>query len=195
MAGNKVLKEYDVLRESITSCSRWTLSQNGEIIFCSDSITKWKGIHLHLRSADGTTILGTCKPKSTFGKTMLLFIGDPDRERFELASSELKCETFSQSKYSFTHLSRPYTWTRTHDKDIGGHRWGSKDYKLVDQTSGEVLAAWSNNNAMFSRNPEGKILFFKEMETELEILSLVAICRIEVFLRQQTAAAAVAASA
>lgn len=201
-ADTKVLKQYDILNENLTSGSKltlsqspkWTLSQNGQPVFRTECRTKWKGIYLHLMSADGTTTLATVKPKSTLGKAMFISLGDPDQEESKLAGHptlELKCETLSQSKYSFTHLSRPYTWTRTHNKDIGGHKWGNMDYKLVDQVSGEVLAVWSNlNEATWAkRNPEGRILFFTEMERELEMLSLAAICRIEVFQRQQTTAA------
>lgn len=37
-----------------------------------------------------------------------------------------------------------YTWRRTHDTSLGSSRWKSKDFKLVDETTGEVVAVYNH---------------------------------------------------
>ena len=63
---------------------------------------------------------------------------------------------------------------------------------LVDEAAGEVLAAWSNSYGWNKRKPEARVLFFREMEWELELMGLAAVLGVEDWIRQENIAFMVA---
>ena len=124
---------------------------------------------------------------------MNLVLGDPKHNKAQEAASgsELKRESLSEKRYTFAHDGRTFAWSRTHDKALGAHRWGDRDFVLVDESCSppRVLAVWVNNMSSFKRNPEAVVEWFVELGRELELLSLAAVLAIEDRVRAGSVAA------
>ena len=83
---------------------------------------------------------------------------------------------------------------RTHSKELGAHRFGYRDYKLVDegakangaQAEEAVLAVYRLTGGSYwtKGTEEAVVEWFGEMGEETELLALVAIVAIEEGIRK-----------
>lgn len=62
-----------------------------------------------------------------------------DNYQFVVPSNEDSSEAGVQAP-----PSTKYTWRRTHNTSLGSSRWKSKDFKLVDDATGEVVAVYNH---------------------------------------------------
>lgn len=120
----------------------------------------------------------------------LLHLGSPDcTDKADWI--ELTHDNALASKYRFVFDERCYAWTRTHSKELGASKLGNRDFKLVDEGTGEVLAVYRHRYAVFGSGVVADVDFCTELDHELELLSLVAILAIEEKItRRQCAASA-----
>ena len=91
---------------------------------------------------------------------------------------------------------RPYSWRRTHDKELGSRKRSFRDFKLVNEgDAGKALAVWIDNDGCGLQSSGATLKYFVELDRELELLSLAALLRIEDHIRNSEQAAYAAAAA
>ena len=123
------------------------------------------------------TILASVKLEN-FSRNCLLHLGNPETSD-KSAWTVLDCKGFTRSSYQFPFNGRTFEWTRTHDSDLGASRFGSRDFKLRDVGSGQVLAVFRFNSAIFKHGVLATIDYYVELGQELELMSLAAVEGVE----------------
>ncbi|EMC95629.1 hypothetical protein BAUCODRAFT_24663 [Baudoinia panamericana UAMH 10762] len=110
--------------------------------------------------------------------------GGSDKDSWPVA----KCDTWTEKAWNFTVGGRPYSWRRTHNRELGASRWSIGDFKLVDiLDSKKVLAVHLRNMKIFGGWKDvAKIDLFTELDEELTLTSLVIIMTIEERIAQQS---------
>ena len=187
---NAPIKEYEIVNLGTLTTRKLAVQQNGQPILL---INRKQGFferpQVNIQLQD-KTIVAACKSRS-FGGNQRLFLGNPDCAD-KAAWNDLVRESFGLSKYKFMCNGRSFGWTRTHNKELGASRWGSMDYKLIDDQTGQILAVYLNNSKMFSTNPVARIDYYVELGQDLELLSLAAIAGIEEAIRRSKRSSAAA---
>lgn len=117
----------------------------------------------------------------SFTRNQQLYLGNNPDGTDKADWTVLDCTGFTAGKFAFVHQGRSFCWTRTHQYST----FGSKDFKLVDQGSGQVLVVYRHNNAMFKNGRMAEIDYHVELGEEVELLSLVAILGIELSIQQR----------
>lgn len=66
-------------------------------------------------------------------------------------------------------------WQKTHDSKLGASKLSQKDYKLVDEADGEVLAVYTEHHLGTPGKWKGKINFRTKIGEEAEVAALTAL--------------------
>ena len=168
----KPLKSGDLFQDGKFASNKYEIRQNKKTVYTTERTAKmFKPPRIDIRSND--KIIATVKLESS-KKNMNLFLGgDVDSKS---AKGDLLSETDPKaSKYQFEYHGRKYFWTRTHRKGLGANLIGERDFKLVEESSDQVLMVYRNNQATFKKGIYAFMEWYAELEPELEALSLAAI--------------------
>jgi len=186
------IKTYHVVNQHTFRQNRLEIHHDSHPILWTTTRSKLfkpPQITLHTDSQTGP-VVAACKLK-TWSCDIEICLGEPDQTgaNFERVTSE----SWMNKSYRFHDVEgRAYRWKRTHSKDLGASRWGSKDFKLVDgEASGAVLAVFVHTQSVFGRlHQVARIEYFVDMSRELELASLAAILGIEEVIAQAERSAA-----
>ena len=184
------VKQFEVHRSSAWNTKRHEIKQNGNtVLYTNRKKAMFSSPQINLQTSD-QQILASIKMQS-FSKDLLLHLGNPDcTDKAQWAN--LTCDNFMATKYKFGFGGRWFTWTRTHNKDLGASKFGGSNFKLVDESNGCVVMVYRYTNGLFSGGVVGNIDFYAELDPQLELLALAAIVGIEerIAMRKRNAGAA-----
>jgi len=85
--------------------------------------------------------------------------------RFEVPATDARSGERSKRKLH---------WKRTHESKLGASHLSRRDYKLVDESSDEVVAVYTEHSISF----EGKVSYRRKMDDYVEVASLVVLMAI-----------------
>lgn len=184
------IRQLEIFKPGTFNAKKLELRQNGNtVLWTNKSSSPFSQPQIDIQLSD-KTIVASVKLQS-FSRDLLLHLGNPDcSDKAQWAN--LVCENFGRSKYKFVHNGKTCSWTRTHNKEIGARRIGGRDFKLVDEATGQVLVVYRFNYGLFKGGVNGNIDFYVQLDSQLELLSLAAILGIEegIARRQRSSAGA-----
>lgn len=187
-----LVKQWEVHRPGTFQTKHGEIRQNGSTILHT---TKKTGFfsppEITIQLNDKSIIAAVRLKKMSSDK--LLLLGNPDcTDKSQWIT--LEREGFTASKYGFNFNGRRLVWTRTHNKDFGASTFGSRDFKLVDESSGQVLMVYRYNSSMFKRGVVAHADFYAQLEQPMELLGLAGIMGIEEGIARSQRSNAAAAS-
>ena len=177
MANSTIIKQHEIHKTSTFSTSKFEIRQNGSIILTTHKTTRMFRMPQIDVLAPNNTILASVKLEN-FSRNCILHLGNPDGSD-KSAWTVLDSKGFTSSSYKFPFNGHTFAWTRTHDSALGASRLGGRDFKLVDEGTGQVLAVFRYNYSIVKHGIVATIEYYVELGQELELMSLAAVLGVE----------------
>lgn len=180
------IKQYEVFRPSAFHKADFQIRQNGRTILVtkkSSHIFQSPAIQIALQNGP---ILAAVKLQS-FTHDLLLYFGNNTDDAGKSQWILLNCSGWVSKQYIFPCDGRSFSWTRTRNSDLGASRWTGTDFKLQDRSTGQILAVYRTNGAIFKGGSMAVIDYYVELGQRLELLSLAAILGIELQIERNKA--------
>lgn len=76
---------------------------------------------------------------------------------------------------SGTAEKRSFHWTKTREQALGASRWIGRDYKLLDEDTGAVLAVYFDRVGIHAVGRRGRIAWTRECDETFEIQALIVL--------------------
>ncbi|KAF2160375.1 hypothetical protein M409DRAFT_29223 [Zasmidium cellare ATCC 36951] len=116
-----------------------------------------------------------------YSKDFKVYIGDlktPAKDDWDVVRCAAGGGIFSDSAFRFecrcgSKKSRLY-WTRTRDSKLGASRWSPRDFRLVDEESAAVVAAYVEKH-LGEGAVKGSVRFLQEVEPKVEVMGLMVL--------------------
>lgn len=183
------IKQYEVFRPSAFSSFTFEIRQHGQCILKTKKDSHaFRAPDVHVTLPSGQIVAAVAL--QSFSRNLLLYLGNNPDGTDKAQWTVLDCSGFTSGKYAFSHNGHNFCWTRTHQFST----FGSRDFKLVDQNTGQVLVVYRYNSSMFKHGRMAEIDYFVELGADLELMSLAGVLGIELSIQRKNNSSAAGAA-
>lgn len=175
MASLTPIKHYEIIRASRIQRREFEIRMNDTVVLKAHAKTHMLHVSgIDISSLEGAVIASVKLKK--WSRRCLLHLGKPKESEERERSTWIVLDSPGSNSRSFkcTFKGRTFALVPTLDSILDTGRLGRLNFRLLDASNGQILAAWTSDCRSPNSQPLARIDYFEELGREVEVLSLVA---------------------